>query len=166
MDWLLRNAPGFSELTEEERQALGEFSLLWSLFEARVMDTRAGAKKIYAVVRDWNAAGTLDHMAYNPELAYFRHRYFVDHDHEYHLEQLHLQNANRPGLVLAVLDGSNVGPCETIGVLHTVVFSLRNNLFHGVKWQYRLRGQLDNFRNASSALVKSLERHGNLGGVD
>lgn len=127
------------------------------------MDTRAGAKTIYAVVRGWADAGTLNERTYAPELAYIRHRYFGGPDQAYHLEHLHLQSANKPALVLAVLDGSNNDPCDTIGVLHTVVFRLRNNLFHGVKWQYQLQGQLENFRNASSVLVKSLERHGNLG---
>jgi hypothetical protein len=37
MQWLLAKAPGFGDLTGEERSAIVDFSLLWSLFEARIL---------------------------------------------------------------------------------------------------------------------------------
>lgn len=165
MDWLLKNAPGFCDLADDERQALAEFSLLWSLFEARVMGTNASARRIYDAVRRWSVEDTLDATVYDSELAYFRNRYFDGSEFTYRLEHLHLHRANRPDLVRAVIDGSNNEPCDRIGVIHNIVLRLRNNLFHGMKWQYRLKGQLENFRNASAVLVKSLERHGNLTGA-
>jgi hypothetical protein len=36
MQWLLAKAPGFNDLSKEERSAIADFALLWSLFEARV----------------------------------------------------------------------------------------------------------------------------------
>jgi hypothetical protein len=164
MDWLLKNAPGFSALSADERQAIGEFSLLWSLFEGRVMGTRASATAVYAAVSHWNAEGTLDAEVYDPELTYFRERYFDGSNFTGHLEHLHLHAANKPNLVRAVIDGSNNDPILRVGVIHNIVLRFRNNLFHGVKWQYQLQGQLGNFQNASATLMKTLERHGDLSG--
>jgi hypothetical protein len=42
------------------------------------------------------------------------------------------------------------------------VFRYRNNLLHGVKWQYKLQGQLGNFTTANDVLMRVLERHGAL----
>jgi hypothetical protein len=49
-----------------------------------------------------------------------------------------------------------------IAAVLIIVFRYRNNLFHGVKWQYKLEGQLGNFSAANDALMKVLERHGAL----
>ena len=38
-----------------------------------------------------------------------------------------------------------------------VVYRIRNNLFHGMKWAYGMRGQLENFRHANAVLIKALE---------
>lgn len=44
--WLENNAPGFDLLPSEDRSAIMEFSLLWSLFEAQVLNTRGNAQTI------------------------------------------------------------------------------------------------------------------------
>jgi hypothetical protein len=164
MHWLLQNAPGFNALTDDERQAIAEFSLLWSLFEARVLDTRASAERIYATVEQWRDEGSLDAAAYDLELAYFRDRYFDGNGFTHHLHHLHLRPANKPGLVKAVINGTNDDPCDRVAVVHNIVLRFRNNLFHGLKWQYHLRDQLENFRTASGVLINSLKRHANLDG--
>jgi hypothetical protein len=43
-----------------------------------------------------------------------------------------------------------------------IVLRYRNNLFHGIKWQYKLFGQLDNFETANAILMKTLDRYGRL----
>jgi hypothetical protein len=62
--------------------------------------------------------------------------------------------------VRAVLKGENTNPADCVAVLLIVAFRLRNNLFHGVKWAYGIRGQLGNFTNANEALMAALETHG------
>ena len=57
--WLERYAPGFVELPEHERQAVFQFALLWSFFEARAFATRASSNAIHAVVQKWAAQGRL-----------------------------------------------------------------------------------------------------------
>ena len=45
----------------------------------------------------------------------------------------------------------------------TIIYRYRNNLFHGVKWGYELADQLHNFTHANNALMKALDRYGELG---
>ena len=46
---------------------------------------------------------------------------------------------------------------EDAAGLLIVVYRLRNNLFHGLKWAYAIRGQHANFGNANTALARALE---------
>lgn len=80
MEWLRAKAPGFNHLSEDERRAISDFSLLWSLFESRILDTQGSAAAICKTVDTWQQAGTLDASTFDPELAYFRQRYFADGD--------------------------------------------------------------------------------------
>jgi hypothetical protein len=164
VEWLLQNAPGFSALSDEERVALAEFALLWSLFEARIMDTNASAPRIYKKINDWADSDQLQATAYADELAYFRGRYFDGSGFTQYFDGLNLRRDNKPSLVADVLSGANDQDRDCVGVIHTIVLRIRNNLFHGMKWQYHLQGQLKNFRTANSVLIKTLERHGDLGG--
>jgi hypothetical protein len=60
MEWLLANAPGFNDLTADERSAVVDFALLWCLFEARILSNAGNARNIRAVVNRWDEAGTLE----------------------------------------------------------------------------------------------------------
>lgn len=40
-----------------------------------------------------------------------------------------------------------------------IVYRFRNNLFHGTKWGYGIRGQFDNFRHANDVLMAALDVH-------
>lgn len=162
MQWLLARAPGFNDLTAEERNAIVDFTLLWSLFEARILNNAGNAKSIRAVVVAWYEAGTLQPDAYDAQLVYFRMRYFANGAFTYHFDHLHLRPNDQIALVRSVIDGSNNDFCCRVAAVFIIVLRYRNNLFHGVKWQYELAGQLDNFTNANNALMKALEQHGRL----
>ena len=58
-----------------------------------------------------------------------------------------------------MVDGSDNDPRNCVAVVLIIIFRYRNNLFHGVKWQYMLAGQLHNFTAANRVLMKVLERH-------
>jgi hypothetical protein len=162
MQWLLARAPGFNDLTAEERNAIVDFTLLWSLFEARILNNAGNAKSIRAVVVAWYEAGTLQPDAYDAQLVYFRMRYFANGAFTYHFDHLHLRPNDQMALVRSVIDGSNNDLCCRVATVFIIILRYRNNLFHGVKWQYELAGQLDNFTNANNALMKALEQHGRL----
>ncbi len=162
MEWLRRKAPGFNDLTNAERNAIADFSLLWSLFEAQVLDNNGSAGRICSAVDGWRDDNSLEAEVYDPELSYFRHRYFSDEAFTHHFEHLHLRQTDQPALVRAVINGSNNDPRDRVVTVLIVVLRFRNNLFHGLKWQYKLADQLENFTNANRVLIKVLERHGQL----
>jgi hypothetical protein len=163
MQWLLANAPGFNDLTHEERNAIVDFSLLWSLFEARILNNHGSAKAIRDTVHRWHETGTLEASAYDKQLAYFRQRYF-EGSFTYHFEHLHLRSGDQKALVQSVIDGSNNDAVAVAATVLIIVFRYRNNLFHGIKWSYELAGQLDNFTHANNALMTALDHHGQLNG--
>jgi len=160
IDWLCKKAAGFNDLSDDEREAIMHFSLLWSFFEAEALDTKASADRIIKLVRKWESDGCLNITPFAPSLAYFRDRYFNHDKATDNFNGLHLRRNDSPALVSAVLKGENTNQIDCVAVLLIVVFRLRNNLFHGVKWAYGIRGQLGNFTNANGALIAALETHG------
>ena len=161
-DWLRANAHGFNQLKTEEVSAISDFSLLWSLFEYRLLNAHGSATAICDAVDRWTNEGTLDAPSFEPELAYFRQRYFAHGEFTEHFHHLHLHNNDHEAIVRAVVDGSDNDPRNCVAVVLIIIFRYRNNLFHGAKWQYMLAGQLDNFTTANCVLMKVLDRHGAL----
>lgn len=164
IQWLREKAPGFNDLSDEECGAISDFSLLWSLFESQILDSSGNAARICKTVDDWRDAESLRADSYDPELTYFRQRYFANGDFTYHFDNLHLRPKDQQSLVRTVIDGTNNDPRDCVVTILIIVLRFRNNLFHGVKWQYELAGQLTNFTNANNILMKVLEHHGQLAG--
>lgn len=138
------------------------FALLWSLFEAKALNTRANANAILALTHKWQAQGHLDSTRFLNPLEYFKARYIANGQPTQYFGGLHFRNGDNQALVQAVLDGRNVDPADSVAALLIVIYRLRNNLFHGLKWSDELRGQLENFNNANSALMNALETCGNV----
>lgn len=161
-DWLCEKAPGFSDLSAEEREAIMHFSLLWSFFEAEALGTNASANRILALTHEWACERRLHAESFAKCLAYFRERYFRSGEPTEYFGGLNLRQNDSPVLVGAVLSGEDTNLADEIAALLIVVFRLRNNLFHGVKWAYGIRGQLENFTHANAALMAALETHGHL----
>lgn len=162
IDWLRVKAFGFNHLSNEEVNAISNFSLLWSLFEARILNTEGSTSAICDVVDAWQNAGTLDAQFLAPEIAYFRQRYFANGALTDHFGHLHLRKNDQGALVRAVIDGSKNNPRDCVAAILIIVFRYRNNLFHGVKWQYNLADQLGNFTAANAVLMKVLDGYGAL----
>ncbi len=160
IDWLRAKAPGFKDLSDDERAAIMHFSLLWSFFEAEALHTNASANNILELVHKWVSDGRLNITSFVPSLTYFRDRYFNHGTATEHFFGLNLRQNDSPELVGTVLKGENTNPADCVAVLLIVVFRLRNNLFHGVKWAYGIRGQLGNFTNANAALMAAMDTHG------
>lgn len=155
--WLEQHVRGFSELPEPDRLAIFHFALLWSLYESKTHGTRASAHSILAQVHEWKAQGKLTMQKFAVELEYFQNRYFQNEVPTQYFAGLNLRNNDNPGVVRAVLAGMNNDPVDSVAALLIVVYRLRNNLFHGVKWTYSIQGQLDNFTHANAALMSALE---------
>jgi hypothetical protein len=159
IDWLDRYAPGLQALTPEEREAITHFSFLWTMFEGRVLSTRASANAIVKASQQWASNGLLTADKFGQEIAYFRDRYVEDGKFTYHFNHLHLRRNDAPALVKKVLAGKASEPEEIAAAVLIIVYRFRNNLFHGVKWSYELQGQFENFTHANTALMQAIELH-------
>jgi len=162
IDWLCVHAQGFHDLSEKDREAIFHFSLLWSFFEARALRTRGSAGAILTVTREWASNGQLTLAPFEESLAYFRARYVANGEPTQLFDGLALRNNHMPALVFSVLKGENTNVADSVAALLIVVFRLRNNLFHGVKWDYGIGGQRENFTHANAALMSALETQGYL----
>lgn len=162
MNWLIAHAPGFNRLSQEEQDAITDFSLLWSLFEARILNKKGSARAICEAVEGWHESRRLQPDLLNAELTYFKNRYHPNDRFAYHFDGLLLKGPDRAPMVRAVLDGSDGDPRHRTATALIIVFRYRNNLFHGEKWEYALADQLDNFTNANQILMKTLEYYGGL----
>lgn len=157
LEWLNRHVPGFADLQAEERDAIANFSLLWSLFEARCLDENVSSSAIQELVTHWAANDRFDPAIFREALAYFRERHFDNGEPTYHFDYLHLRRADKPDLVRAVLRGDDNDCMNCVTVVLIVVYRLRNNLFHGMKWAYGIRDQRGNFEQGSVALMAAME---------
>lgn len=159
VEWLCVKAPAFDELGGEDREAILQFTLLWSFFEAKALGNGVSANAILALVQKWERDGRLNVAAFAECLAYFSERCFRNGTATPQFLGLKLRDNDKPALVEAVLKGENTNPSDCIAALLIVVYRLRNNLFHGAKWAYEIRGQLGNFAHANAILMTAMELH-------
>jgi hypothetical protein len=159
ISWLETHVAGFRELSIEERGAITNFSLLWSLFEGGALRTNASARGILVLTHEWAARDVLRPEIFARALEYLRLRYFPDGQESEHFRHLHLRGNDSPALVRSVLNRENQDPADTVAAILIVIYRFRNNLFHGRKWDYQLRGQLGNFEMANDTLMLALERN-------
>src|SRR3954451_2001401 len=104
-EWLKTKAPGFNHLTQEEVSAITDFSLLWSLFENRILNRNANARTLCDAVEGWRDSGTLIPDLFDEELAYFSQRYHPDNTLSHHFAGLRLP-PDRESMVRRVLAGT------------------------------------------------------------
>lgn len=156
IEWLGKNVDEFKTLSREELEAILEFSLLWSLFEARVLNKRGSSDGIISVTHKWFSLGLIEESNFLDCLKYFKNRYYSDSEPTKHLNKLNLRRNDNPELVHAVLKSENKDLADCVAVLLIIVYRLRNNLFHGIKWDYGIKGQLENFNNANTILMSAL----------
>ena len=163
MDWLVKMVPGFQELDNNERNAIIEFTFLWTLFENALLGNYASTERICNFVESWQKVGDLDETQFSNQLAYFRDRYFKKPEFTHYFDGLNLRANDRPEMVKSVLNGENQDAVVTVSTILIIIYRFRNNLFHGAKWQDQLRDQFENFSNANYILKKILVQKGNLG---
>lgn len=156
-DWLNINAPGYDRLSNEEKDAIMHFSLLWSLFEAQVLNTSASANSIQEKINSWNERGLINSESFESFKDYFINRYVDNGELNARFPHLHLRTRDKPDLVQAVLKGENDNINDVVTALLIIVFRYRNNFFHGIKWAYNFHDQLDNFNTANNLLMKVVE---------
>ena len=155
--WLEENTLGYRELKYYERSAIFHFLLLWSLFEARVLKRDGSICEIEKATKRWAGDGLLNKEIFEPQVDYFRNRYFVNDNCTCHFRNLKLPLGYLSNLVKDGLSNLDASPYDVAIAILIIVYRIRNNLFHGEKWTYELRGQLDNFNHANVTLIKAIE---------
>jgi hypothetical protein len=160
IQWLESRELGFQALPQVDREAIANFSLLWSLFEASALNRNASAHRIVALTEKWSTSDVLPMKSFAPILDYFKNRYFQNGEATHHFPHLNLRPNDKPDLVESVLRSEDGNPSNTIAAVLIIVFRFRNNLFHGEKWAYDLQGQLQNFNMANDALMFAIECNG------
>lgn len=161
-DWLRARVPGYQELGEAERDAVEGFLHLWALFEGRLLDESAGPGKICDLAAQWREGDLWRSRPVRAALIYWQRRYFVEGALTARFESLLFRSNDRGELVAAVMKGERTDAESVVAAALLIIYRLRNNLFHGLKWQYGLANQLGNFRHSNGVLMEILERYGEL----
>ena len=155
--WLSRNAIGFDCLSNDEKSAILHFTLLWGLFEHKLLECKGSSRKICGLVKKWEKRGILNFGKFTESLNHFKSRYYCNGELTGYFKGLNLRSNDEPALVENVVSGKNTCEADKISALFIIIYRLRNNLFHGEKWGYEIQGQLDNFIHANQALMTALE---------
>ncbi|MFD1260362.1 MULTISPECIES: hypothetical protein [Entomomonas] len=157
-DFLKKFESNFCSLPNEELLSINSFSLLWMLFENRLLNKSASAQKIIDKVNELKKDNKLSSIFWMPHLNYFQNRYISNDGTNYLFDDLYFRKPDKKELVKAVLLGETNEPEETLAAILIIVLRLRNNLFHGEKWSYGIRDQQDNFKQSIDLLISCLTR--------
>ena len=155
LDWLVANF-GLQGLSKDELDALRDFTLAWALFEGRAMGTQGSQPRLAAAVDAMALPGAMP-AYFDEALAFWRNRYWENGAETDAFRALNFANNQYRTLAVNVLSGASADAVETVKALLLIAMRLRNNLFHGVKWQYRMEGQLDNFCHANAVLMQAID---------
>jgi len=158
--WLKKFAPGFDQLSAQERKAIKDFSMLWSLFEGTILNTNANAAAIIRTIDALKGQGRLTLKPFGIAVTYFSNRYYDGTNLTSEFNGLLLRTPDHKPLVEKVIKGQSTDDAEILSAILIIVMRLRNNLFHGVKWSYGIHGQLANFNNANNILMAVMALHG------
>ena len=156
LEWITNRAPAFAHLDESERNAIADFSMVWSFFEGTALGGFCNMAEIRKFSERLAAQNNIGRCNINLYLPYLKQRYFVNGELTHHFEHLHIDRSGNPAeIVEALCNEAASEKTKLIGCLG-VIFRLRNNLFHGEKWQYQLRDQKQNFINATNFLMSCM----------
>jgi hypothetical protein len=155
--WLQARAPGYADLSATEREAIGSFLFLWSLFEAQALDGNGGSQTIVAAAERVCAHRPGLPGTFGEALAYFQDRDLDKGATNYRFEGLRFRPRDRRDFIEMVLTGQRQGPADQVAALLLIIYRLRNNLFHGAKWDIGLADQLDNFVHANKVLTAAMD---------
>ncbi|GGI53300.1 hypothetical protein [Oxalicibacterium solurbis] len=159
IDWLLDRNLGYRHLSDGEKEAMTHFVMLWTLFEAEVLRTKASIGGIFDVVNELCGKGLLSRDEFVPALGYWKDRYLDGGQPNYYFERLRFRDNDKQEFVLSVLKEEAVELSEIATALLIIVYRIRNNLFHGSKWSFAMLGQKENFTFSSHLLMHVYDAH-------
>lgn len=140
---------------QNSQNAILHFSLLWSLFESKFCNEHANATSIYIKCKELEEI--FNNNQFNIFLIYFKDRYITNNSTNEKFNKLNFRGSDKQELVERVLKSETTNNVDIISALLIIVYRLRNNLFHGLKWQYDIQEQYSNFDMSNQLLIKALE---------
>lgn len=151
--WLVANCQHAENVTQAAWKSVGDFSLVWQLFEAKLCDNRARNHKLkeIAVHNAWR--GFPQQLAAG--FAYWKDRYISHGQTTWHFGDLFGGHDGRE-FVADALMAEAPDDAVKIEALLLIVLRLRNNLFHGGKEIETFNSQKDNLDHATEVLVTVL----------
>lgn len=156
--WLNEHFVGWRNLTTQEKKAIRDFPVLWSIFELRATGqngVRANAtpQRICEAVENLDV--NLDFEVLRQARDYFSTRYFNDSNPTDACRQLRIDPDFQANVRTALLDENAQVQSVLLGLL-LIANRLRNNFLHGDKVVYSFANQLGNFRHANNVLMYAI----------
>jgi len=162
--WLNQHQIGYGGLDEEDRAAIREFALLWSIFECQTLFGSGHVKAMEDYVDELVSAAEdgqrkLLTAPFIPHLTYFRDQ-FIDpklaSTNEVFIA-LKFQDKDQQQLVSHALIELNEETPELLRALLIIVIRIRDCLFSGLKWRECKGKQRDDLYHASKILMKAAD---------
>jgi hypothetical protein len=150
---------GYENLSEGERNAISSFALIWTLFEAQLLDESASAQKIIDKSKSWEENRGIDTDFLDEQLTYFKTRYVENGKFTHRYSGLHFRRNDHEDLVKSVLLGTLNDEASKLACCLIIVLRFRNNYFHGIKWAYQFQEQRDNFEYSCLLLTYCMDRY-------
>jgi hypothetical protein len=158
MAWLENFERDFGMLPLEEKEAIKNFCLLWSVCEGQFLNRNANTKKIRGAVNKLAKRGHLSLEAFRTAIDHFMTRYWDGKNKQFTPLFYELRVAeDDQELVKKFIRGQLKDKAEILSALLIIVYRLRNNLFHGEKWTSGIRNQP--FRHANDVLMAVVDQH-------
>ncbi len=158
-EYLERKGLGYKHLSEDERKAISNFSLMWSLFEAQLLEENASSRKIISKCEEWEESDGIDEQLINDHLAYFQARYIENGEPNCRYKHLNLRGNDAPDMISGVLKGEINDLTSRMSCCLIIILRFRNNYFHGIKWAYQFANQRENFDRSCNLLAMCLDRY-------
>ncbi|TMO35980.1 hypothetical protein CWC26_16995 [Pseudoalteromonas sp. S4488] len=158
-EYLRNKGMGYEHLTEGERKSISGFALIWTLFEAKLLDEDASAAKICEKSQEWVGGSGIDVTLIDDHLNYFKERYIENGEFGNRFNHLNLRKNDKEELVKEVLLGTENAQESKLACCLIIILRFRNNYFHGIKWAYQFQGQKENFERSCCLLTWCLDRY-------
>lgn len=156
INWLGRKFPGYATIDEFERQVICDFFFLWSFFEGKFLNKSASIPEIENWTHQLEAARRLNRAPFERAIEHFRRRYFFAGQLNELFDNLKVNAKHRKYVTDVLSSAKDTDYHVTTGLL-IIVYRLRNNLFHGAKWEYDIKYQMENLQQSNAVLIAAMD---------
>lgn len=156
--WLRNNLKGYRDLNDDIRRVILFFAVAWSLFERRALgdgEIRKGIDEFVASRIPLNA----ELRPFNPAIQHFVERFVTDGATNEAFDALVKENQGFEDDIKPVLLGTDSSPRGQVLTLLYIIYCLRNNMIHGVKWEWGYHNQLQNLDHSIGVLNILLDEY-------